>query len=734
MKALVMPLQTLIARRRLLTLAALCASALTTWAAPPAIPVEDVRDVLHGVTVKDPYRSLEDKERPATRQWMQAQGKLAEDTLASIPGRDAMAQRVQALAQSTGDSVYDFKRLPGDRIYYLKRPAGSSQYKLMMRTGLAGAEQVLVDPEVMAKATGVPHAINYFAPSWDGKTVAYGISAGGSENASLYLQDVATGKLIGQPIPRVPEDLVNWTPDSQHVTYNQIRQLPAGAPATETFLDSTVFMLKVGDDAAKARPLFGPLVNPELKLDRLDVAQVMFSPGSPYMLARTTDTTAPEGRLLVAPVAALNDAKITWQPISRFDDKITEVHLHGSTAYLRSYSSAPRGQLLALNLAQPDLKQAKVVVPQPAQGVLSTVSLARNGIIAEIKSGFTTRLVRYAFDGQGAGVPLANDLAGSASAVHDAAHSYNDVYFTLNSWTEPSRVMRVDAQGATSNTGLRQQAMPPGVPALQALEVTVPSHDGAPVPLAIVHKKGLVLDGSNPVLLIGYGAYGLSMESRFDARSLAWIEQGGVIALANPRGSGAYGDAWYRAGFKGTKPNTWKDGIACAQYLIEHKYGSPKTLGIWGTSAGGVFVGRSVTTAPELFAAAIFDVGLMDAVRMELTANGATNISEFGTVKDPQEFAGLLQMSTYHQVRDGVAYPAVLLIHGMNDPRVDVWQSAKAAARLQAATSSGKPVLLRLDGQAGHGMGSTAQQGISKQADIYSFLLWQFGKLGPAKP
>jgi len=247
-----------------------------------------------------------------------------------------------------------------------------------------------------------------------------------------------------------------------------------------------------------------------------------------------------------------------------------------------------------------------------------------------------------------------------------------------------------------------------------------------------VHKKGLVLDGSNPTLLIGYGAYGFSFEARFDPRNLAWLERGGVIAFANVRGSGAYGDPWYRAGFKTTKPNTWKDGIACARYLIAQRYASPQTLGVWGTSAGGIFVGRSVTTAPELFAAAIFDVGIMDAVRGEESANGATNVSEFGTVKDAQEFRALLEMSTYHQIKDGVAYPAVLLVHGMNDPRVDVWHSAKAAARLQAASTSGRPVLLRLDEQAGHGVGSTAQQTYGKLADVYSFLLWQFGKLSVA--
>jgi prolyl oligopeptidase len=253
------------------------------------------------------------------------------------------------------------------------------------------------------------------------------------------------------------------------------------------------------------------------------------------------------------------------------------------------------------------------------------------------------------------------------------------------------------------------------------------------VPLALIHRKGLVRDGRNPTLLVGYGAYGLSFGAWFDARDVAWFERGGVMAYANVRGSGAFGKAWYKAGFKTTKANTWKDGVAAARWLVAERYASPATLGIWGTSAGGIFVGRAATSAPELFAAAIFDVGVLDAVRAEESANGITNISEFGTVKNADEFKALLDMSTYHQIKDGTAYPAVLLIHGMNDPRVDVWNSAKATARLQQANPNGKPVLLRLDAQAGHGIGSTAQQRASERADIYSFLLWQFGKVA-AKP
>jgi prolyl oligopeptidase len=709
---------------------------LPAHAAPPPAPSVPARDVMHGVTVDDPYRNLEDLKNPQTRAWLDAQGQFAAEQLGRIAGRDAMAQRIQALSRSAGDVVYAVNRLPGGRVYYLKRRAGASQFVLMMRQGLRGKERVLVDPQALAKATGVPHAINYFVPSWDGRTLAYGISAGGSEDASLHLMDIASGKPLGKPIPRVPGGDIHWTPDSRQLSFNQLRELPPGTPDSETYMDTSVLLLDRDRPDAAPRPLFGPLVDPRLGLDRLDVGEVMFSPGSRWMIARTTDTTVPEGRIFVAPLSALLmriAGPIRWTPIATATDKITDVQLHGDLLLLQTYAGAPRGRVLALDLRKPVLAEAREWIAEPAQGVLKMMELGRDAVYAELRAGFNTRVLRFPLpsaDGAGAGpgVDVAPGLAGSTFVLRDPAHTHGDVLVGTSTWTAPSRIYRVGAGGRAVDTGLRDNPMPPGAPAIEVTETLVPSHDGARVPLAVLHRKGLVLDGRNPTLLVGYGSYGHTMEARFDARQLAWLERGGVVALANPRGSGAFGDPWYRAGFKATKRNTWLDGIACAQWLVDKGYASPATLGIWGTSAGGIFVGRAVTTAPALFAAAIFDVGVLDAVRAEETANGVTNISEFGTVKEPAEFKALLEMSTYHQIQPGTPYPAVLLIHGMNDPRVDVWHSAKTAARLQAASTSGKPVLLRLDGQAGHGMGSTAQQGVDKLADVYSFLLWQFGK------
>jgi len=718
--------------RSLARLAAGCACIvpLLAWAGelarPPAAPIHAVVDTLHGVEVADPYRNLEDVNSPSTRDWLRAQGEHATARLARIEGRDAMARRIAELQQATGNAVRELVRLPGDRLFYLRRKADDGQFKLVMRIGAHGAEQVLVDPEQRSRATGVPHAVNHFTPSWDGRWLAYGMSAGGSEDASMHIIEVSTGKPARAPIPRVPMR-AHWAPDNRHLAYTQLRRLPPGAPSTETYLDPTVFLLDVRRPAAAPRRIFGSQVQPALGLERLDFGEVMFVPGSRYVVARTTDTTLPEGKLFVAPVGALRRQSIPWRQISSFSDQITDVQWRGNTLYLSTYAGAPRGRVLTMPLDDPVLSRATVAIPEPQTGVLRGFALGPNALYAEVRSGFNTRVLRYARGEPGFDVAPASPA--STFLVDDPAHVHEELWVRTSNWTEPDRLLAVTPEGRTRDTGLLPARLPAGVPALEFSEVLVPSHDGAEVPLVIVHRKGLVRDGSHPTLLVGYGAYGFTIEPRYDAGSLAWFERDGVLAYANVRGSGAFGDAWYRAGFKATKPNTWKDGIACARHLIEQRYASAGTLGIWGTSAGGIFVGRAVTSAPELFAAAIFEVGVMDAVRAEESANGITNVSEFGSARNPAEFPSLLEMSTYHQIRDGTAYPAVLLIHGLNDPRVDVWHSAKAAARLQAATSSGKPVLLRLDAQAGHGMGSTRQQRDQLRADAFSFLLWQFGKV-----
>jgi prolyl oligopeptidase len=711
--------------------------------AAPIAPVRNVTDQLHGVAVQDPYRYMENVRDSAVQRWMKAQGDVARQALDAIPARMAILKRIEALDALRGDVVGDVTRLANGQLFYLKRAKGERQFKLVMRQSLQAPEQVLVDTTRISQKTGVPHAINHFTPSWDGLHVAYGMSAGGSEDASLYVLNVASGKTLGQPIPRVPEALVVWLPDSQSFTYNQLKKLKKGEPDTEVYMDSKVMWAKLGQAVAKAVPVFGPTVNRTLGLARLDVASLKFQPGSDWMLARTTDTTVPEGFLFAARVADLpKAAAIPWQLISTFDDKVIQAELKGDEAYLLTYSGAPRNRVIKLNLNSANLKtalmkaelsQAPEVATPPPNAVLESFTLSKAAIVASVREGTSIGIRQYPLStaqGNTTGVSVPIPHPGAAHVHADAAQAFDDILYTLGGWTEPARIWRFDGG---KNSELALGAAPQKVATLdvEVTDVLAKSHDGVMVPMTLLHKRGLPRNGNNPTLLRGYGAYGLSETAHYSASDRVWLEHGGVMAYANVRGSGVYGQDWYRGGFKATKPNTWKDGIACAQYLIALGYASPATLAIEGGSAGGIFAGRAITEAPALFAAAVIQVGVMDAVRAELSANGITNISEFGSLNNPAEFPALLEMSAYHQIKDVTAYPAVMFTHGLNDPRVDVWHSAKGAARLQAATASlgttAKPVLLRLDAQAGHGMGSTSTQRQQLSADVLSFLLWQMG-------
>jgi prolyl oligopeptidase len=301
------------------------------------------------------------------------------------------------------------------------------------------------------------------------------------------------------------------------------------------------------------------------------------------------------------------------------------------------------------------------------------------------------------------------------------------VLLDLQGWTQARQIYAVSPLGEVSNTGLQPSGPYDRPTDIVAVEVMVKSHDGAMVPMSIVHRKGVKLDGTNPVLLYGYASYGITEEPWFSYSRLVWMEAGGVFAVANPRGSGVFGRSWHEGGRQTTKPNTWKDFIACAEWLAREKWTQPSKIAIWGGSAGGILVGLAMTERPDLFGVVIPSVGSLDMVRAEITPNGVPNIPEFGTRANEAGFKSLLAMSTYHQIRDGAAYPAVLLTHGVNDPRVEVWHTTKTGARLLAASTSKRPVLMRLDYDAGHGIGNTKAQVFDEVADVYAFALWQLG-------
>ena len=689
----------------------------------PLFAPRNVPQTFFGTVVDDPYRALEDVKDPAVSTWMKAHADYAQATLQSLGGYAALKARVAELDNAVEARVGSVRRTRGGEIFFTRRGAKDNTFKLYMRAA-DGRETLLADPDDWQKETGKPHAINYFVASPDGRLVAFGVSAAGSEAASIYVMEAATRKRIGAPIDRAQYPEISWRPDSKSFFFMREQKLEPGMPATERYQNGRNYLYTVGTDPDAAQLVLGPGVSPRVAVARTDFPYVIPIPGSKFAIAGVFAGVQREINLYAAPLDTVGKTDTPWVKICDTSDKVTDFAVKGEEIYLLTYRDSPRFSVIKVSLAAPDLKGAKTVVPASDQVVVG-VAAARDALYLESRDGAVKRLRRLAWNAtQPANLKL--PLEGAAG-IMSASPDIDGAVVSLAAWTRAREIYVVDAAGNAKNTGL-QPLGPFDAPAdLVATEVKVRSHDGAMVPLSIIHKKGMALDGRNPALLYGYGSYGITEEPSFGPTRLAWLERGGVFAVANVRGSSVYGQDWYKAGYKATKPNTWKDLIACAEYLIAQKYTTNTRLGILGGSAGGILVGRAMTERPDLFAAVIPAVGVLDAVRAETTANGVPNIPEFGTVTKEDEFRALLAMSSYHQVKEGTRYPAVLLVHGVNDPRVDVWHSSKMAARLMAASTSGKPVLLDLDYESGHGIGDTKAQRQKQIADYYAFIFWQAG-------
>lgn len=700
-----------------------------------APPPKDVPETFFGTTVHDPYRWLEDVKSPETMAWMKATSERSHAALAALPGRQTLLDALEKYDSSVSARVFGVVRETGDRWFYERRGATENQFKLLMRQGTAGRERVLVDPEAIEKRTGKPHAINYFGVSPGGTHVAYGLSAQGSEAAVLHVLDTRSGRSLGRPITRTDYGSPSFSADGRHLLFSRLQALAPGMPATEKYQRSQTFLMRLGGDAEKARRIFG-LGVPGVDITPAEIPIAAFTHDGRWIIGYVYNGTQREITLYATPAPPVLAGKPPrWTKLVSAADEVTGAAYFDDGLYLVSHRGAPRSQVLRLSLKAPDIAKAEVIVPQGEQ-VVTGIAAAADALYIERRDGNVKRLLKRAHAGGAAAQEVRLPVEGSfqlnadESLASAADPRLSGLVLELQSWNRARQIYLVTADGTVSNSGLQPQG-PYDAPAdIVATEVKVASHDGALVPMSIIHRKGVALDGRNPTILYGYASYGITEEPVFSPGRLAWLDAGGVLAVANPRGSSVYGQDWYKAGWQATKPNTWKDFIACAQWLIAQKWTSPERLGILGGSAGGILVGRAMTARPDLFAAVVPAVGALDMVRAEVTPNGVPNIPEFGTRTTEAGFRALLAMSTYHQIVDGTKYPAVMLTHGVNDPRVEVWHSTKTAARLAAASTSGKPILLRLDFDAGHGVGNTRRQQQQERADIYAFFLWQMGVEG----
>ena len=689
---------------------------------PPKAAIHEVTDTYFGMKIVDPYRWMEDAKSPETAAWMRGQADYTRAYLDRLPMRAQLLKRFEELSE-TGVRVSGVQRAGNFYFYYRVAP-GENDRRLYVREGFKGAERLLVDPDKLS-SPGKRYSIDSYDPSFDGKYVSYTVSIGGSENGEMRVIETATGRDLGERIDRCRFGAGAWLPDNRSFLYNRLQKLAEGAPPTELYQKSRVYLHILGSNPDNDRAVFGYEVNPNIKMEPAPLPFVGVPLGSKYAFALVNSGVSPNSEYYFAPLDKLRETPIPWRRVAALEDEVAGFDLHGDDVYFTTYKNTPRFKVIRVNLAQPDLARAGTVFPA-SEAVVTNIGAAKDALYVQTLDGGMGKLWRVDYK---SGAPRPIKLPYDGAGFIGWTDSQTDgLLFGLISWTKSETFFAFDPRTQTATDTTLVPPIPIDLSSIETASVKVKSHDGVMVPLVILYQRGLKRDGTNPTLLDGYGAYGITNTEPFFATGfLPWLERGGVIAMAGVRGGGEYGEEWHLAGKEKTKPNTWKDFIACAEYLINEKYTSAAHLSGMGGSAGGILIGNSITERPDLFGAAVDAVGDNNALRFETTSNGVPNIPEFGSVKTEEGFQALLAMDAYHKVKNGVKYPAVLLTTGINDPRVEPWMSAKMAARLQAATASGKPILLRVDYDAGHGFGSTKKQRNEQNADIYAFLFQQLG-------
>ncbi len=702
--------------------AAAFASALSDPLAPlgtlpkrPAAPVKPVTETFFGKAVTDNYRYMEALD-PATLAWMKEQGVYTRSVFDAIAPRAALEKRVADFTASFG-FVQGYAAF-GGRAFYEERIPGSDNFDLMVKD--AQGTRKIVDIAALRTAHGgKPYAINYFLPSPDGAKVGVGISEGGSEDASLFVYDAATGTQIAGPVDRAQFGATAWSEDSNILYFIRLKPLKPGDPEIEKYRDAT---LNSWDLKGEPVAILGASVGhgPTFKPD--ETPALTLQPGAPLAAALNINGVQNEIAVWLAPAGQANDPNVDWKPFVARSDNVTGLDMRGEEIFLLSHQHAPTFKVLALKAGEPLSAAATLVAPEPDR-VIDSVHAAADALYVLARKGAYSQLLRIP-----AGTTHVDEIP--LPFKGHIAEAFADprvpgITIQLQSFVVPPTELAYDPKsGAFSDLklGVTPANFDPGRYIVADLQAR--AHDGVMVPLSLVQPKGA--KGPQITLIQAYGSYGISQLADFSPRAVSFLEEGGTFASCHVRGGGELGEVWRLGGKDANKPNTWRDLIACAEDLIARGVTSKKKLFIFGGSAGGITMGRAMTERPDLFAGVIDAVPAANTLRAEFSPNGPSNIPEFGTVTTEQGFKNLFEMDTIQHVRGRVQYPAVLITTGLNDPRVAPWEPAKLAAALQASGTA-RPVLLRIDAEAGHGIGSTKTQNDNLYADIYAFMFWRAG-------
>ncbi len=687
-----------------------------------------VTDTYHGVAVADPYRWLENADDEKVHEWTLAQDERTRRYLDALPVRKPIFDQLMQQISAASSRFYSI-RAAGDKVFALldQPPKQQPMIAVMGRDANPANMRIVVDPNSLNPAGTT--AIDWFVPSPDGHLVAASLSDNGSEVGSIHVFDVASGKQVPEVIQRVQFPTgggsLAWRHDGSGFWYT--RYPGTERPAEDRRFFQQVYYHRLGDAPAKDRYVLGK--------DFSKVAEIALNNHRDPNRVLVTVANGDGGEF--AHYVITPDDHV--HQLTRFADQVVAATIAADgTIYLVSHEDAPRGKILALPVSDENLAHAKVLVPQTEVVIQPGGEFGGEPIVVTPSAlyvrellGGPSRVAIFDHYGHPKGVLPLPEVASvrEVEALDDGT-----LLYSVETYLRPPYFERYDESSARASDTALKQTSPVSFDDAEVLREFAPSKDGTQVPVNIIRRKNTKLDGSNPVLLTGYGGYAVNLSPSFlGPRTRLWLDAGGVFVIANLRGGGEFGEEWHKAGMLTHKQNVFDDFIGAAQYSIARHYTTAARLAITGGSNGGLLMGAVLTQRPELFRAVASLVGIYDMLRVELDPNGAFNTTEFGSVKDPEQFKALYAYSPYHHVSDGTKYPAIFMATGETDGRVNPAHSRKMIARLQAAASPERPVYLSINSHAGHGIGSSLSIRVNQSADLYAFLFDQLGMNLPVR-
>ena len=679
---------------------------------PPETMKKTVANEYHQTKITDAYQWLEQADNDTVKTWIDRQNQVTRDFLDNFPDFEAIKKRFSEIYSTSSTEYYGLQA--HNRIIYAMKNQPPREAPILVKIDNPNdlsTETVLLDLNELDPAGHT--SIDFFVPSPSGKLLAVSLSKFGSELGDLVIYDLETGNRLNDLVlsvngPTAGGD-VAWLKDESGFLYTRYPQ-PDDEHGDDPRFYQQVYFHELGTGMDKDRYVLGK------EFPR--IAEIEFSEAPDFDHYIITVANGDGGKY----THYLMDTNFISVQVTDFENHIPQVQFgKDNFLYLMSYNNSPNGRILRLPIAQPLLSNAVEYIPEQ-EFAIKSYTISSDAIYVTYLAGGPNELYIYSLNNvqEYSTVPLP-----PISSIYNPLLLKGKILFSLSSYTIPSAYFLYDPQTKELERTELFVSSPVSFEDIEVRREFAYSKDGTKIPVNIMMRKGTPLDGNNPTLLYGYGGYGISLQPSFDAGLRLWFDQGGIYVVANIRGGGEYGEAWHLAGNLTKKQNVFDDFIACAEYLITKKYTSPKKLAIKGGSNGGLLMGAALTQRPDLFRVVIANVGVFDMLRVELDANGEFNITEYGTVKDPDQFKALLGYSPYHNVRDRTPYPAVLLTTGANDGRVNPAHSRKMTAALQQSTSSGNPILLRTNFTAGHSRGATLTEKIDLNTDIFAFIMDQ---------